>query len=202
MNPVHRSDATDGTLVPLENLSNVDLVFEAICDKYRKILLCVVESRMDSDLAQRIDPSDVVQEALLEAFTRMADFQRRKPMPLGSWLRETAIQQLGKAVRRHRLAGKRSVRRQVSWEQSSVYRLAEQVTAVVNTAQDHHEKTEEAARTLEALGRLSPLDREILMLRYVNGLANQDVAQVLDVSETVASKRHCRALVRLHDSLK
>ncbi len=157
---------------------------------------------MDSQIAQRIDPSDVVQEALLEAFTRLADFQNRKPMPLSSWLRETALQQLAMAVRRHRIAGKRSVRRQVSCEQSSIFRLAEQLTAVVNTAQDAYEKTEEAAKTLEALGRLANLDREVLMLRYVNGLSNRDVAQILNVSETVASKRHGRALVRLHDQLK
>ncbi len=188
----HNPDSSPASLGP---------TFEALCKEYRNILRSVIEARMDSQLCQRIDPSDVVQEALLEAYTRFDDFKQRKPMPLASWLRETAIQQLRIAVRKHRVAGKRSILRQVSYEQSSVYRLAEQMTAVVMTAQDRHEKTEEAAKTLEALHQLSKTDREILLLRYVNGLTNREAADVMALSETVVSKRHCRALVRLHQRL-
>jgi len=175
--------------------------FEELCTRYRSIVRSIIEARMDAKLCQRIDPSDIVQEAFLEAFSRLEDFRRRNPMPLVSWLRETAIQQLKIAERRHRIAGKRSILRQVSYEQSSIFKLAEQMTAVVATAQDRHESTEESQRTWLALSKLSEGDREILLLRYMNGLSNVQAAEIIGVSETVASKRHCRALFRLQAQL-
>ncbi len=175
--------------------------FEKLCEVFRPVLRSVVEARIDAGLHQRIDASDVVQETLLEAFTRLQDFHEREPMPIENWLRETAIQQLRVAVRKHLMAGKRSVFREVSYEQSSVYRLAEQLTAVVSTAENRHQETEEATQTRDALLNLFPLDREILLLRYINGLTNTEAAKFLGVSETVASKRHCRALVRLQKLL-
>ncbi len=175
--------------------------FEKLCEVFRPVLRSVVEARIDAGLLQRIDASDVVQETLLEAFTRLQDFHAREPMPIENWLRETAIQQLRVAMRKHVLAGKRSIFREVSYEQSSVYRLAEQLTAVVSTAENRYQETEEAAQTRAALLKLVPLDREILLLRYINGLTNTEAAKFLGVSETVASKRHCRALVRLQKLL-
>ncbi len=181
---------------------NDSSVFEELCDKYRLVLRSIVEARMDRRMIQRLDASDIVQEALLEAFRRLDDFNQRKPMPLAAWLRETAIQQLQIAVRKHRTAASRSVLRQVSYEESSVCRLAEQMTAIVQTAEDRHQIVEDAERTWRCLNELSDVDREILLLRYVNGLSNAASAELLNVTETVASKRHCRALVRLQNRLK
>jgi RNA polymerase sigma-70 factor (ECF subfamily) len=175
--------------------------FELLCDQYRPVLRSVVESRIDLRLLQRVDPSDIVQEALLEAFSRLEEFEQKRPMPLAAWLRKTTLQQLAIAYRKHRHAVRRSVLRQVSYEQSSVFRLAEQVTAIQNTAEDRHQFVEEAQRTWNCLNQLPGIDREILTLRYVHGLSNQTAAELLGVSETVASKRHCRALLRLQRSL-
>ncbi len=175
--------------------------FEKLCEHFRPVLRSIVEAQLNASLQQRIDASDVVQETLLEAFTRLNDFHQRQPMPIESWLRTTAIQQLQIAVRKHLLAGKRSVFREVSCEQSSVFRLAEQLTAVVSTPQKRYEETEDAMRTRDALLKLVPADREILLLRYINGLTNTQASKFLGVSETVASKRHCRALVRLQKLL-
>jgi RNA polymerase sigma-70 factor (ECF subfamily) len=162
----------------------------------------VIEARMDSKLLQRVDPSDIVQEALLEAFSRFGEYQQRQPMPITCWLRETAIQQLQIAVRRHVTAEKRSVLKQISYEHSSIFHLAEQMTAIVETPDEAHARSEDLHRALCALSRLGETDREILMLRYLNGLSNTEAALVLGVSETVASKRHCRALVRLQAALE
>ncbi len=150
----------------VENLS-----FDALCSRYRGIMRSVVEARMDAKLMQRLDASDIVQDALLEAFVRFEDLCYRKPMPLANWLRETAIQQLNTALRRHSTTGKRSIHRQISLDQSSIYRLAEQLTAVAATAEDRHALAEDAQRTLDALSGLSTMDREILMLRYIDGIS-------------------------------
>ncbi len=178
------------------------LPFEELCERARPILRSVVDARLDHRLRQRVDASDVVQEAMLEAFRRLEDFKIRQPMPIQVWLRETVLQQLKIAVRRHQTAEKRSINKQISFEQSSVFLLAEQMTAVQATAAIRSEETELAVKTHQALMALPTLDREILLLRYVNGLSNVEAAVVLGVSTTVASKRHCRALVRLQHMLE
>ena len=58
-----------------------------------------------------------------------------------------------------------------------------------------------AFRVRDALGRLSELDREVLLLRHVEGLDNQEIAYLLDLSAKTVSKRHGRALRRLHAAL-
>ncbi len=177
------------------------LPFDELCERARPILRSVVDARLDHRLRQRVDASDVVQEAMLEAFRRLEDFKIRKPMPILVWLRETVLQQLKVAIRHHQIAEKRSINKQISFDQSSVFLLAEQLTAVQATAATRSEETEAAARTHQALMGLPSLDREILLLRYVNALSNVEAAAVLGVSTTVASKPHCRALVRLQQAL-
>ena len=51
----------------------------------------VVELRFDPRLRARVDPSDVVQEARIDAFRRLADYLRRRPMPFRLWLRSWCV---------------------------------------------------------------------------------------------------------------
>jgi RNA polymerase sigma-70 factor (ECF subfamily) len=53
----------------------------------------------------------------------------------------------------------------------------------------------------QALARLPETDREVLLLRAFEGLSNQEVACVLGLEPAAASKRHGRALLRLHQVL-
>jgi RNA polymerase sigma-70 factor (ECF subfamily) len=48
-----------------------------------------------------------------------------------------------------------------------------------------------------ALARLRPRDREILVLRHLEGLSAGEAAQVLGITERAAKARHLRALVRV-----
>jgi RNA polymerase sigma-70 factor, ECF subfamily len=48
-----------------------------------------------------------------------------------------------------------------------------------------------------ALGLLKPVDREVLVLRYLEGLSNAEAAAVLGLAENTAGMRHLRALERL-----
>ena len=47
------------------------------------------------------------------------------------------------------------------------------------------------------LGMLSERDRDILWLRYFDGLTFPEVAEVLGITENAAAVRHVRALNRL-----
>src|SRR5215831_3926779 len=61
---------------------------------HRDRLRRMVALRLDHRLRGRIDPSDVIQEAFLEATGRRAEYDRQPdPMPPFLWLRFLALQQ-------------------------------------------------------------------------------------------------------------
>src|SRR6266508_7009027 len=75
--------------------------FERLFARHRPELRQFVERRLDRGLRARLDASDVVQDAQLEAFRRLDDFLQRRPMPFALWLRKTAFQRLLMLRRQH-----------------------------------------------------------------------------------------------------
>src|SRR5262245_11891757 len=61
---------------------------------HRGFLRKVVELRLDPRLRARVDASDVVQEAQIEAARRIDDYLQRRPMPFHVWLQKTAHENL------------------------------------------------------------------------------------------------------------
>jgi hypothetical protein len=60
---------------------------QTVLIRHRQRLKHMVALRLDRRLAARIDPSDVVQEALLDAARGFDDYLRRRPLPFYPWLR-------------------------------------------------------------------------------------------------------------------
>jgi RNA polymerase sigma-70 factor (ECF subfamily) len=79
---------------------------------YKARLRRMVALRLDNRLTARIDPSDVVQDAMGEAYRRLAEYQREQPVPFYPWLRAIAWNKLIDAYRRHVLADRRSIGRE------------------------------------------------------------------------------------------
>ena len=88
---------------------------------YRDRLRRMVEVRIDRRLNPRIDASDVVQEAIIDADRALDDYLRRPPMPFYPWLRRFAWDRLLKLHRFHIAARKRSVDRE-AWAAAPVAR--------------------------------------------------------------------------------
>jgi RNA polymerase sigma-70 factor (ECF subfamily) len=53
-------------------------------------------------------------------------------------------------------------------------------------------------RLRDGIECLSAADREIILLRHFEGLSNQEVSSLLGIDSATASKRHGRAMLRLH----
>src|SRR5262245_7750922 len=79
---------------------------------YRQRLRRLVAVHFDRRLAARLDPSDVVQEVLLEAAQKLPDYLNRRPLPFYPWLRRMAWERLVKVHERHLSARRRSVLRE------------------------------------------------------------------------------------------
>jgi RNA polymerase sigma-70 factor (ECF subfamily) len=172
--------------------------FERLFARHRRDLLRVVAARLDPKVLARVDPSDVVQEAQLEAFRRLPDYLARRPMPFRLWLRRTAQERLLVARRRHLQAEWRTVAREVPLPERSSLLLARPFLAAGSTPSQQLARRELARRVSQAVARLPEADQEILLLRTYEGLSNQEAAYVLGLDPATASKRHGRAVLRLH----
>jgi RNA polymerase sigma-70 factor (ECF subfamily) len=174
------------------------LAFERLFERHRSYLVDVVAARLDPSIGARVDPSDVVQEAQLEAFRRLPDYLVRRPMPFRLWLRKTAQERLVMLRRRHLGAQGRSMRREVPLPERSSLLLARPFLAAGSTPSRQLGRNELARRVRQAVSRLPEADQEILLLRAYEGLSNQEVAYLFDIDPATASKRHGRAVLRLH----
>jgi RNA polymerase sigma-70 factor (ECF subfamily) len=170
--------------------------------RHRARLRKMIAWRLDQRLTARVDPSDVVQEVLLEASRKMDRYLRERPLPFFPWLRSLAGEHLVTLHRRHVRAQGRSVLR----EQAGVLYLPDESAAelacrLVTSSTSPTQRAlrqELRERVQKALGELSERDREVLVLRNLEELSVADTAEVLRISAGAVKVRHMRALERLH----
>src|SRR5919109_4423955 len=86
----------------------------ALLARHRERLRRMVALRLDRRLQGRLDSSDVIQEAYLEASARLAEYLREPAMPFYLWLRFLAGQKLVTLHRRHLGTQMRDAGREVS----------------------------------------------------------------------------------------
>ena len=85
--------------------------------------------------------------------------------------------------------------------QASSVSLAEWLLGRLTSPTRAARRAETQGRLQEALNRMDPLDREILVLRHFEELSNVETARVLGLERTAASHRYIRALKRLKAAL-
>lgn len=193
---------TDETRLLLEQVGAGDPeALDRLMAMHRPYLRQMVELRLDPKLRQRVDPSDVVQEAQLEAARRMPGYLARPPMAFRVWLRQITYDRLLMMVRKHLDAGRRAVTRELPLPDRSTVSLGQRLLADGSTPSQHLIHGELARRVRQAVSQLSEADREILLLRNFEGLSNQEAAQVLGIEPSAANKRYGRALLRLRATL-
>jgi RNA polymerase sigma-70 factor (ECF subfamily) len=174
---------------------------QAVLVRHRERLKQMVALHLDRRLAARVDPSDVVQEALLDAAEGLDDYLRERPVPFYPWLRQLAWERLIELHRRHLHAQRRSVKREEPLaphlSDESAQQLAERVLACQSSPSDRAIRSELRSRIRAALNRLSESDREVLVLRHLEQLSTRETAAVLGIREGTVKLRHLRALERL-----
>jgi RNA polymerase sigma-70 factor (ECF subfamily) len=175
--------------------------------RYRKPLKRMVRLRLSRHLQGRLDDSDILQEALLEAAKRLPEYLHDKPLPFFLWLRHLTGEKLIEAHRRHLGAKMRDAAQEVSLHRgampaASSMSLAAQLLGRLTSPSLAAIKAETRLRVQEVLNGMDPLDREILALRHFEQLNNAEVATTLGINESTASSRYLRALKRLKDEVQ
>jgi RNA polymerase sigma-70 factor (ECF subfamily) len=165
----------------------------------------MVVVRMDRLLAARLDPSDVVQDALAEAHRTIDDYLRRRPLPFYPWLRRLALERLIQLHRQHVEASKRNILRERGMDlglpDQSAMMLANRLIASGTSPSRQAIRAETRDRVRAALDGLTARDREILVLRFLEQLSTAETASVLGIGEGAVKSRVMRALVRFRELL-
>jgi RNA polymerase sigma-70 factor, ECF subfamily len=174
----------------------------ALLVRSRDRLRRMVALRLDRRLQGRVDPSDIIQEAYIDASARLAEYARQPDMPFFLWLRFLTGQRLVRVHRQHLGAEMRDVAREVSLYRGALpaatsAALAAQLLGRDTRPSEAAVRAERSIRLQEALNSMDPLDREVLALRHFEQLSNAEAARVLGLQEPAAAKRYVRALKRL-----
>ncbi len=177
-----------------------------LLERHRLSLRKMIQMRLDQKIARRVDASDVVQDVLLEANTRLEDYLKDPRIPFHLWLRQLAQDRMIDMHRRHRGAQRRSLDRERSLEAPE---FADRSGLDLMQQLADHELTPAAAsirkeletRFFTALEQLDDEDREIVLMRHFEQLGNSEVAEALGLSSAAAGMRHLRALRKLRGIL-
>jgi RNA polymerase sigma-70 factor (ECF subfamily) len=175
-----------------------------LMERHRDALRRIVQLRLDQKIQRRIDVSDVVQDVLVEANRRLADYVANPQMPFHLWLRQIAQDRIIDAHRRHRASAKRSVDKErplaiPAADDRSTMDLAAQLCDRELTPGAAVAQAEMARCVEQAIAKLPDQDCEIIIMRHYEQLSNQEVAQALGLTEPAASMRYLRAIRRLRE---
>lgn len=132
----------------------------------------------------REDALDVLQETFIDFWKGLPQFSYQNDRALDAFLYRVASRKLNRLFRR--------LKDVVSLESFDDL-VVEQETGI-----DQHIAIDIRA----AIKKLSPLDREILALRSMEGRSFSDIAQLLGQSENTLKVRHHRAIDRLRKTLQ
>ena len=183
-----------------------DQARQRLLERHRSRLKRMVAVRMDRRLAARLDPSDVVQEALADAARDLPDYLQQPADGLLSLAPATGLGPPAPAAsssHRHRAAE----RRPGTGASSCLCPMSRRSTwpggwSPHGTSPSGHLIREELRERVRAtLDRMAPRDREVLVLRYLEMLTNAEIAEVLGITEGAVKVRHFRALERFRGLL-
>jgi RNA polymerase sigma-70 factor (ECF subfamily) len=169
--------------------------------RHKDRLRRMVKLRLDPRLSARLDPSDVVQDALVEAHKRLAAYAQERQIPFYPWLRSIAWDRLIAMKRQHVTAERRTVRREIGkldLSGDSEMILVNRLATATSTPSDQLIRREVRARIQHAIAKLPPRDHEVIVLRHLEELSFPETAAVLGLTESAVFSRYRRALERLH----
>ena len=162
---------------------------------YRNYLRLLAQASLDARLQAKVAPSDAVQEALLKAYQGFDDFRGRTEREFIAWLRRILANSLSNLKRRYRMQGRR-VDLERSLEQSSCA-LQGLLPAPGPTPSREAQRRELEVFVADALAELPADDRDVLVLRTLQGLEWGEVGHHMRRSPDAARVLWGRALRRL-----
>jgi RNA polymerase sigma-70 factor (ECF subfamily) len=173
-------------------------------ERFREYLRLLARLQLDPQLQRKLDPSDIVQQTLLEAFQKRAQFRGTTDAERAAWLRRILAHNLADAMRAFGRE-KRDVDRERSLEESlrqSSFRLERWLATPDASPSEQAEQQERAIRLAITLAGLPEAQREALVLQYWHGWTLAQIADHLGRTPAAAAGLLKRGLKKLRQELQ
>jgi RNA polymerase sigma factor (sigma-70 family) len=164
--------------------------FEALCRNYGERARRFARLKIGAALRRRIDSEDLLQDAYLDASRLFAEREELRSLdgePFIRWLAEIIHRKALNLARHHVAAQRRSVHREQPLD-------AAREPAGGRTASDVAMGAEDIEELEKALSKLSPREREVVVLVHLEGLRVSEAAARMGKTANAAS-------VLLHEAL-
>ena len=166
-------------------------------------VLANVALRSRGALQKKIDASDLVQSALLQAIEALPQFRGQTDREFAAWLRRILANKLADKAKHFRRQ-KRDAALEDSFRETlddSARRL-EQIPADVTTPSQHVIRNEKARYIAQCLAALSPDQQMVIELHHLEGYTVSEIAQRMNRSKTSVAGLLRRGLQKLREDLK
>lgn len=172
-------------------------------ERYRAYLRLIAGAGTDARLQSRLDPSDLVQQTLLQAHVSLPSFRGTSEAEMLAWLRQILARKAANAVR-DETRGRRDVDREraIGAAISASSLCLERVLSMKQLSPDEQiSKSEDLLRLAEDIEQLPADQQKVIRLKYWSGLNLQQVATEMGRSvpsvagllrRGLASLRTCR----------
>jgi len=172
--------------------------------QYEPWLKLLARVHMETCLKSKFDPTDAVQEAMLQALRSLHRFRGHSRGEFIVWLKTILRFVLSREMKKHG-ALKRDVGREVRIEDDldgTCERLYRAVPATGSSPSQGAMKEEASVRLAYALERLPADYREVILLHNLQSLPHEEVAQRMGRTVGAVRMLWVRALTQLREILK
>ncbi len=167
---------------------------------YERYLKLLAEVQLGHALRSKVDPSDIVQETFLEAHRGISRFEGNTAEQLVGWLKAIMAARLANTMRHYLGTQARDLRLEQrvcqALDQSSLS-LGGILADPHSSPSQHVAGKEQAQLVAEALLRLSPDYREVIIMRHLEGMTFPQIASSMNRSVDSVEKLWLRAMAKL-----
>ena len=167
----------------------------------RNYLQIVARAHVESWLRRKEDASDLIQDTLLEVHRGFKNFRGTTEAEWLAWLRRILANNAANKVRHYRLTAKRQARREVPLAGPTDSSPANDPAAPGDSPSEMLLRKERELLVADALARLSPDHREVILLRNLQRLPFQEVAERMGRSRPAVQMLWMRAIGKLQEEL-
>ena len=171
--------------------------------QYEPWLRLLARVHMETCLKRKFDPTDAVQEAMLQALRSLPKFRGSSRGEFIVWLKTILRFVLSREMKRH-AALKRDVGREVPIEddlEGTCEKLSRAVQAPLSSPSQVAMKEEASLRLAAALERLPADYREVIVLHNLQSLPHEEVAERMGRTVGAVRMLWVRALTQLREIL-
>ena len=172
-------------------------------ERYRSYLRLLADVQLSPQLGRKVDPSDIVQETLLRAVRKEAQFRGHCEAEQLAWLRAILANVLIDETKRY-ATGKRDLYKERSLEASigdSATLLEELLTSQISSPSEKADRQEQLLQLADALECLADDERQAVQMHHLQGKPLAEIANELGRTKAAVASLLYRSLKKLRASV-